>query len=346
MKHLKLLTFSLILISSGMVSAQNGGTDTYEFLDLTYSARVAALGGSGIAVKDNDPNLALQNPALLNKEMDNQLTLNYTNYFTDINYGYSSFTKHFDSIGTFNLGMRYVNYGSFTERDAGGNEMGTFNVGEYAIVMGYGRELNKYFSIGANLNTILSSLYDYNSFGMAIDLGGTYYKEESGFTASLVFKNMGAQFTTYEEDNREPIPFEIQAGISKRLKNVPLRFSLIAHSLETPDLTYENQIKTNNTLLGDTEEEKDKDGFFENVARHAIVSMEFIPSENFNIRFGYNYQRRRELLVEEKTGLVGFSFGVGLRISKFHLSYGRAAYHQAGATNTFSLVTRISDFYN
>lgn len=346
MNHLKLLTLSLVLLISPFINAQNGGTDTYEFLDLTYSARVAAIGGSGIAVKDNDPNLALQNPALLNKEMDNQLTLNYTNYFTDINYGYTSFTKHYDSVGTFNLGMRYVNYGEFEERDAGGNKLGTFKAGEYAIVMGYGRELNQYFSVGANLNTIISSLYDYNSFGMTVDLGGTYYKKESGFTASLVLKNMGAQFTTYDNDNREPIPFEIQAGISKRLKNVPLRFSLIAHSLETPDLTYKNQIDSGNSLLGDTEEEKDKDGFFENVARHSIVSLEFIPSENFIIRFGYNYQRRRELLVEEKTGLVGFSFGFGLRISKFHLSYGRAAYHQAGATNTFSVVTRISDFYN
>lgn len=342
-QRIQLLLFLLI---PSLLIAQNGGTDTYEFLDLPYSARVLALGSTAIAIKDNDPNLGLTNPALLNEKMDNQLTLNYTSYLADINYGYTSFTKHYDSIGTFNVGLKYVNYGEFVERDAGGNRLGTFNAGEYAIVMGYGRELKHNFSVGANLKTIISSLYDYQSFGVAFDFGTTYYLEEKGFAASLVVKNIGAQLTTYTDDNREDIPFEIQAGISKRLKNVPLRFSLTAHSLETPDLTYEKQIENDGGLLGETDADDDQDGFFENMARHAVVGVEFLPSENFHIRLGYNYQRRRELLVEEKTGLVGMSFGFGMRISKFHISYGHASYHQAGGTNTFSVVTRISDFYN
>ncbi len=344
MKHYFITFFSIFSIFICNSSAQNGGTDTYEFLDLTYSARVAALGGSQIAVKDNDPNFALGNPALLNKGMDNQLTLNYINYFDDINFGYVSYTKHIDSVGTFNLGVNYVDYGKFTERDAGSNEIGTFNAGEYAIVMGYGRDLNKYFSVGANLKTIFSNLYQYNSFGVAVDLGATYYKKENGFTASLVLKNMGAQIVTYD-GNREPIPFEIQAGISKRLENVPIRLSLTAHSLETPDLTYNSPNKKKNVLFGE-EQTKDKNKFLDNMARHAIFGVEFVPSENFNIRLGYNYQRRKELLIEEKTGLVGFSAGFGIRISKFHFSYGWASYHQAGALNSFSIVTRISDFYN
>lgn len=346
MKHLLWLLLPCFLLTSPTVHAQNGGTDTYEFLDLPYSARVSALGGVAIAIKDNDPNLGLTNPALLNEKMDNQVTLNYTNYLSDINFGYTSFTKHYDSIGTFNVGLKYVSYGEFVERDAGGNKLGTFNAGEYAIVMGYGRELKHNFSIGANFKTIISSLYNNNSFGVALDLGTTYYLEDKGFTASLVVKNFGAQLTTYTEDNREPIPFEIQAGISKRLKNVPLRFSLTAHSLETPDLVYEEQIKNEGGLLGDTQEDNNQDGFFENMARHAVVGVEFLPTENFHIRLGYNYQRRRELLVEEKTGLVGMSFGFGMRISKFHLSYGHSSFHQAGGVNTFSVVTRISDFYN
>ena len=346
MKHLLTLLSICFLVNSFSLKAQNGGTDTYEFLDLTYSARIAALGGTAIAIKDNDPNLGLINPALLNKSMDNQVTLNYINYLSDINYGYSSFTKHYDSIGTFNVGLKYVSYGEFDERDAGGNKLGTFNAGEYAIVMGYGRELKHNFSVGANFKTIISSLYDYQSFGVAFDFGTTYYLEDERFTASLVVKNIGAQLTTYTSDNREPIPFEIQLGLSKQLENVPLRFSLTAHSLETPDLVYEQQIKNEGGLLGDTETDNDQDGVLENMARHTVVGLEFLPSENFHIRLGYNYQRRRELLVEEKTGLVGMSFGFGMRISKFHISYGHASYHQAGGINTFSVVTRISDFYN
>ena len=44
--------------------------------------------------------------------------------------------------------------------------------------------------------------------------------------------------------------------------------------------------------------------------------------------------------------MVGFSWGFGIKISKFHFSYGRATYHLAGGSNHFSLSTNLSDFYH
>jgi predicted Na+-dependent transporter len=43
--------------------------------------------------------------------------------------------------------------------------------------------------------------------------------------------------------------------------------------------------------------------------------------------------------------MVGFSMGLGLKVSKFHIAYGRSTYHLAGATNHFSLTTSLSEFY-
>src|SRR5690554_7780094 len=48
---------------------RSGGSNTYEFLNLSSSARVAAMGGNQIAVKDDDIFLGIDNPALLNKQM-------------------------------------------------------------------------------------------------------------------------------------------------------------------------------------------------------------------------------------------------------------------------------------
>ena len=56
--------------------------------------------------------------------------------------------------------------------------------------------------------------------------------------------------------------------------------------------------------------------------RHLIFGIEFIPLDNFYLRAGYNYQRRQELKISNRTAMVGFSWGFGIRISKFHLSYG------------------------
>ena len=61
------------------------------------------------------------------------------------------------------------------------------------------------------------------------------------------------------------------------------------------------------------------------------------------LRFGYNYKRRQEMKIDTKTAMAGFSWGFGLKISKFHISYGRATYHLAGASNHFSISTNLNE---
>lgn len=346
----KISSLLLLLSTSLSVYSQLGGDNTYEFLNLNSSARVSALGGNQIAVKDNDPFLAYDNPSLLNKEMDNKLALTYTNYVADIGMGFASYTKDYKGIGTFSAGIQYIDYGKFTETDNAGNVIGDFGAGEYAFVIGYGRQLDTNFSVGANLKTIYSSFYDYNSVGLATDLAATYQSLDRNFTMALVAKNIGTQITTYAESGNESLPFEIQYGLTKRFKNIPLRLGLIFHQLQQWDLRYENPNDEEETsLLGassDGNNDKNENKFLDNLGRHIIVNTEFLVSKNFNIRFGYNYLRRAELKIDEKLGSVGISWGFGIRVSKFHLSYGRSAYHQSGPTNTFSVSTRLSDFIN
>jgi len=76
-----------------------------------------------------------------------------------------------------------------------------------------------------------------------------------------------------------------------------------------------------------------------------VFGVEFSPLKSFYIRGGYNYQRRSEMKIESRIAMVGFSWGFGIKISKFHLSYGRASYHLAGASNHFSLSSDLSSFY-
>ncbi|HSH19512.1 MAG TPA: hypothetical protein VLA03_03615, partial [Draconibacterium sp.] len=96
--------------------AQIGGEHTYQFLELTNSARIGAMGGNQIAILDStDLNLPYHNPASLHKAMGNKILVNYVNYMTDINYGYASFAKSFNKIGNFALGIHYINYGEFKE---------------------------------------------------------------------------------------------------------------------------------------------------------------------------------------------------------------------------------------
>jgi hypothetical protein len=78
--------------------------------------------------------------------------------------------------------------------------------------------------------------------------------------------------------------------------------------------------------------------------RHMILGGELLLTKNFNIRFGYNHLRRKELTIEEKRGLVGFAWGFGLRVNRFHISYGSASFYVGQNTNHFSVTTNLNSF--
>jgi len=329
-------------------NGQIGGTNTYEFLNVPISARVAGLGGSVIAVKDNDPTLAISNPSLLNSEMNGMATFSYLNYFADINHGFFSYVKDYKRTGTFSAGIRYLDYGTFIETDAGGNELGSFTAAEYALVLGWGKQIDSNFSVGANFKPIYSSLYLYNSFGIALDFSGTYFNKQKGFTASLIVKNIGTQLSPYVPGgDKEPIPFEVHAGISKKFKHMPFRVSLDLIQLQNWNLSYNDSITQTNNLDLSEEEKSDRNrtGLLGETLNHMVIGGEFVPSKNFMLRFGYCFKRRTELAHDNKPGLVGFSWGIGFRVKKFHISYGSAKYHLAGPSNYFTVTTNLSEFY-
>ncbi|MFC2104897.1 type IX secretion system protein PorQ, partial [Bacteroidota bacterium] len=232
-----LATFSVIIITFPLY-AQIGGTHTYDFLNLINSARVASLGGDVIAINDNDFNLTYHNPALLNPDMNHSMIVNYVNYFTDINYGYAAYATNIKDYGIFSGGIQYINYGKFTAADEKGIVTGEFKAAEYAINLVYSRAIDSTFRLGINVKPIISTLEKYTSLGLATDIGVIYNKPQSLFTAAFVIKNLGTQLKGYT-DEKESLPFNIQLGISQKLKHAPLLFSVTFDHLEKWDLTYE-----------------------------------------------------------------------------------------------------------
>jgi hypothetical protein len=341
----KLLLCLALYLSLNHVQAQVGGQGIYRFLNLHPSARVAALGGTHISVVDNDINLALQNPSLLNSSMHKQATFNTVNYFSDISSGYIAYAHHADSLKTtFSAGLQYINYGVFQGATAQGVPTGTFRAGDYNLHVSAARQWGKYFRYGAALKFIYSTYEQYTSLGIATDVAVTYHNEEKLFTAALVARNLGYQLTTYN-GTRENLPFEVQLGLSKKLKHMPMRFSLVAHNLQKFDLTYNNPNRPGQQIDLETGlPVEEKITFGDKVMRHMIIGGELLLSKNFNIRFGYNHLRRKEMTIEGKRGLVGFAWGFGLRLNRFHVSYGSSSFYVGQNTNHFSITTNLNSF--
>ena len=329
--------------------AQIGGDNVYEFINLPQSARVTALGGSLIAVHDDDVALAYGNPAVLNQDMHQQLNFNYNFLVADIRNGYASYGHYIDKWKTtVHGGVQYINYGDFKAANENGIITGTFAATEYAFTIGAGRELNERISVGTNLKFVSSQLEAYSSVGLAADAAVLYRDTASRFNASLVFKNIGGQFTNYNQGNTEPIPFDVQLGISKKLKHLPFRISLTAHNLQRWNILYDDPNQEQATIFtGDTQTEDNKVGLWvDNLFRHLIFSGEFLfgKKENLRLRFAYNHLLRSELSVTDLRSVAGFSFGFGLKIKRFRVDYGRQFYHLAGGGSHLSISTPLTRF--
>lgn len=340
------INFFLVLASiiSFNAYSQTGGSHSFPLIDLTFNARAAGLANDFISVKDQDINLGVANPSLLNSKMNKAISINQALLAGGINYGQIAYGK--DMLkGTMSYNIRYVNYGQFTRTEINGTESGTFNPFEAIMGAGYGKQLNPRISVGVNANIIYSQLETYNAFGGFIDLGGTYINENEDLLVTALVKNAGIQFDGYYGKNRAPLPAEFQLASSYKLKHAPFRFSLLAHHLNKWDLTYvdPNLKPTKDPLTGDTIPVKYA-GFGEKLARHFSYQTEILVSKNIHLRFGFDYQRRQEMKLVSKAGLAGFTTGLGLYFKRFSIDYGFSVFSKAGFNNMLTISSNLQQW--
>jgi len=339
------LILSFTIVTNGL--AQEGGTHVFEFINLSNSARVTAIGSNFLPIDDSDIDLAYANPSLINEEMHNQISINYLDYYSGINAGVVSYGHHFDKVGTFVGSLQYINYGKFDETNNAGVKISEFIASEYAFIIGWSKPLAKNLTMGVNLKNIFSSLYSYSSYGLAADVALTYSNEKL-FSSSLIFKNMGRQITSYTDQYRESIPFEIQLGVAKKFEHAPFRMLFLLNNLQKWDIRYNdpNSKDDIDPFTGEKQESSKAWDFADNALRHAVIGVEFVPGKgNFMVRLGYNYRRQQEMRIASRAAMVGFSFGFGLKVYKFRISYARASYHLAGGTNTITIGTNFANFF-
>lgn len=328
-----------MLIFDAGIRAQQAGSNTYDFLNLTNSARVGALGGNQVGMNIDDVSLVFHNPANLSSDLNQSLTFNYVPYVADIKMTFAGYAHHIDQFGTFGLSIHSINYGTFDRADVDGNINGTFSAAEYAINLSYSKELSPKLRAGISLKPIISNLEQYNSFGLAADIGVLYHSSDNLFSAGITLKNVGSQITAYN-DTYESLPTDLQIGVSKKLAHAPFRFSLTAQDLFDWDLKY--QVKDGNDEVVDGA--GNSGNGFDQLMRHMVLGIELVPSDNLYVAIGYNHRRRKELGVSEKMSTTGYSWGFGFRVYKFHFAYGSARYHLAGSSNHFSISTNLGNF--
>lgn len=320
---------------------------TYGFLDATHSPRVAALGGTMLPINDSDIQLGIFNPSLLTAETHNALSLSYVDYFSDINFASIQYARRFEKLGNFSAAVQYHNYGKFDYADEAGHLDGsTFSASDYAFIIGWGRQLDNHFSIGANIKFAGNQYEHDNSFALAVDVAGSY-QTESGWMFSLAARNIGRELYRNYDGFRNSMPFKMQVGMAKMLEHLPFMFIVVYDNIQKWDLMYDDPIDlegNTDALTGEVNKKKGFDKFIDNAFRHVVLGGELYIGKNLIIRGGFNYGRRQDLKIPGKKGAVGFSYGLSIRIKQFNISYSRSEMHIVGSPNYISVTTNLSRF--
>ena len=330
-RFLILLLLLLSLESYGQV----GGETVYNFLNISTTARQTALGGKVLTLID-DVNQPIWNPSVINPDLDKKLSVNYSSYLAGVNIGSISYSKLINRrFGNIHGSIKYLNYGSIIRADENGVESGTFNASDIAISIGYARNLPwTNFYIGSNVKIIHSSIANFSSTGIAIDLALLYNNPYKDFVLTLVARNIGTQLSSFNED-REQLPFELAIGGSYKLEHVPLKWYFTMDNLQQWNVAVANPSNKTTDLEGNIT--KENIGFLDNMFRHFVVGAELFPERSINLRVGYNFRRASELKLQNVRTFGGISFGFGVKINKIKINYAYSKVHTASNISTFSL---------
>ncbi len=316
---------------------QTGGEGVFNFLQLTSSAKAAALGGIQVALPDPDPELLLQNPALLSPEMNQTISVSYARYLAGIGFGYGSYARDLGKFGMAAIGIQFVDYGQFVAADETGLVTGNFSASDYAINFTYAKSIGSLFTVGGSLKPIYSHLENYRSFGIAADLGIVRNSADSLTTIALCIRHIGAQITPYYDyGSHEKLEWSLQFGCTRQLQFAPLRWSITAYDLN----------QWNNTLTASDSngmnQETARTSLFPILFRHLSLGAEIFPEHTVTFRIGYNYRRDTDLSATHQGGMTGFTTGLGIKLPAFRFNYALSGYSQSVMVHNISISSNLS----
>jgi long-subunit fatty acid transport protein len=311
MKRSASLLIVLLLLTGNTVFAQK----TYDFLRIDMSARAAALGGSFVSSND-DIDVIYYNPAGLKMLKGSPASFSFVKYLLDINLAGVAYSQEVGDLGRFGAAIQYINYGTFTEADEFGNNLGEFKVGELAMILGYANSLAENFYYGASVKFIHSSIADRSSSAIALDLGLHYAIPEKGFDFGFSILNAGTQLSQYYT-TKEDLPVDFVIGFSKKMEHLPLKIFVDLHKINEKQDNFSDRFKA------------------------FSIGTEFYVSSPLTLRIGYNNERRSELKIGSFAGLAGFNLGMGVNVSNYNFSYGFSSFGQAGSLHRITVSTNF-----
>jgi hypothetical protein len=251
---------------------------------------------------------------------------------------------HHEKLNTnFSWGLNYFGYGNISQTDASGNVLGKFRPTDWVMQVSASRSYLEKWNYGATLKFINSNYGPYRSNGIAMDVGVLYQDSLKLFSASLLAKNLGFQLKKYNGTEADDLPFDLQIGLTKRLKSAPLSFSITAQHLHQLNILYNDTVFNNENGFTNSSSKKFS---FDKLLNHFVLATTIYLGDRVVAIVGYNFLRRHELNIGNGgNGLTGISLGAGVLLGKLQIRYARAYYQSSSAYNQLGLNMKLNEYF-
>lgn len=204
-----------------------------KFLTIDVGARVAAMGGTAIGVT-GDAAAMFVNPAGLSMVQGLDAMTGTTNWIADINHLGVGVAYGLGNIGTFGFSLVTMDYGDLRrtipysgfdpeQRAKGFQDLGSFNVQEYAVGLSYARQIMSQFYIGGSVKYAYQNLgsvtiidqftgqeteveNDLNN--LVFDFGTLYYPGFKDLRFGVSIRNFSNQVDYYDQRFELPLTFD------------------------------------------------------------------------------------------------------------------------------------------
>lgn len=308
----RMIGTALLIVTGGCSMMAQDSRTVFNFLRLPASAHVAALGGDNITLTEDDASLVFHNPALINSVSDRTLNLNAMTYMQGSVTASASYTKALNDHTTWSAQGRFISYGEMKEMTSLGEQTGTFSARDVALGGTFAYGLTNRITGGITAKLVGSFIGQYSSLGACVDLGLNYFDPNRQWSVSAVARNLGGQLSAYEDDF-EPVPLDLQVGVSKRLVGSPLRFSATL-------------VRLNDWQYG--------------IGKHLVIGADLLLGEQFYVAAGYNPLRAAQMKISDGDGEsshgAALSIGAGMRLERMQLHVAYAKYHVSSTSLMFS----------
>jgi hypothetical protein len=301
-----ILIFSIFYINHPAISSSSSGTAGYEFLRTYIGARPSAMAGAFISIS-GDIHAMYFNPAGLAPISNRLATATYLNHVLDFNSGFVAYTQPINRVGQVAVGINYMSYGDFEQTDDLGNKLGSFGAGSFALQSSLGRSINENLMAGVSAKFIYSSIDEYTSTALALDLGMIYklpFIEDMNVGIGVF--NVGTALSAFM-DHKDQLPLNVVIGLSKKLAHLPLEYCLSANKYIDDDIQFN-------------------------------VGGEFTLAEGVFLRIGYNSLGRDLKVGADADKFAGLSLGLGVQWNQVQFDYALSSFGAIGYLNraTFS----------